>query len=90
MEKFRNAWGGKFYQGVNVHLVSPSGVRVELQFHTPQSFEIKQASHEVYEIRRSPSSTPEQVAEATRRSLEYNAQVVVPKGAESISWPKAA
>ena len=75
---------------MNVHLVSPSGVRVELQFHTPQSFTIKQASHEVYEIRRSPSSTPEQVAEATRRSIEYNAQVVVPEGAEAISWPKAA
>lgn len=90
LTKFRNAWGGKFYQGVNVQLMSSEGVRVELQFHTPQSFAIKQASHEVYEIRRSPVSTPEQVAEATRRSIEYNAQVSVPVGARAICWPKAA
>lgn len=90
VEKFRNAWGGKFYQGVNVHLLSPAGTRVELQFHTPQSFAIKQASHEVYEIRRNPSSTAEEVEEAVRLSLAYNAQVVEPEGARAISWPLAA
>lgn len=90
VEKFRNAWGGKFYQGINVHLMSPTGVRVELQFHTPQSFAVKQASHEVYEIRRNPASSPEAVAEATRLSLAYNAAVVAPQGAAAIVWPLAA
>lgn len=90
VEKFRNAWGGKFYQGVNVHLMSPSGVRVELQFHTPQSFAIKQASHAVYEIRRNPASTPAEVAEAIRLSLAYNEAVIVPEGARAIHWPLAA
>lgn len=90
IEKFRNAWGGKFYQGINVHLMSPTGVRVELQFHTPQSFAIKQASHEVYEIRRNPASSPEEVAAATHLSLVYNAAVIAPQGAAAIAWPKAA
>ena len=90
VEKFRNAWGGKFYQGVNVHLVSPSGVRVELQFHTPQSFAVKQSSHAVYEIRRNPASSAEEVEEATRLSLAYNAAVIVPEGARAIHWPVAA
>ena len=90
VEKFRNAWGGKFYQGVNVHLLSPAGTRVELQFHTPQSFAIKQASHEVYEIRRNPASTAEEIEEATRLSLAYNAKVIEPEGARAISWPLAA
>lgn len=90
VEKFHNAWGGKFYQGVNVHLLSPFGTRVELQFHTPQSFAIKQASHEVYEIRRNPASTAEEIEEATRLSIAYNAEVVEPKGARDISWPLAA
>lgn len=85
--KFRNAWGGKFYQGINAQLLSPNGERVEVQFHTAQSYDIKQASHKVYEIRRSPQSAPEQVAEATRKSLAYNAQVKVPAGAENIVWP---
>ncbi len=90
VEKFRNAWGEKFYQGVNVHLLSPAGTRVELQFHTLQSFAIKQASHKVYEIRRNPASTAEEIAEATRLSLAYNAKVIEPEGARAISWPLAA
>ena len=84
--KFRNAWGGKFYQGINVQLLSPAGVKTELQFHTPQSYAIKQASHGVYEIRRNPEATPEEVADATAKSIAYNAQVKVPAGAKEIHW----
>ena len=84
--KLRNAWGGRFYQGVNVQLMSPAGVRVELQLHTPQSYAIKQKSHAVYEIRRDPASTPEEVAAATQASLDYNALVHVPRGATGIAW----
>lgn len=84
--KFRNAWGGKFYQGINVQLLSPAGVKTELQFHTPQSYAIKQASHGVYEIRRNPEATPEEVADATAKSIAYNAQVKVPTGAKNIIW----
>ena len=88
--KFRNAWGGRFYQGINVHLLSPDGLPLELQLHTPQSFAIKQASHAVYEIRRSPRSTPAEKAAAVRQSLAYNAQVVPPPGVEHLQWPQAA
>lgn len=70
--------------------MSPAGVRVELQFHTPQSFAVKQASHAVYEIRRNPASSPDEVAEATRLSLAYNAAVIAPQGAAAIAWPMAA
>ncbi|MBQ1510194.1 MAG: hypothetical protein IIZ54_04770 [Selenomonadaceae bacterium] len=84
--KFNNAWGGKFYQGINVHLLSPSGIKTELQFHTPNSYAIKQASHGVYEIRRNPEATPEEVAEATARSIAYNNQVRMPAGAKDIVW----
>lgn len=84
--KFRNAWGGKFYQGINVQLLSPSGIRTELQFHTPNSYAIKQASHEVYEIRRNPASAPEEVAEATAQSIAFNDMVKVPSGAKDIAW----
>jgi len=84
--KFHNAWGGKFYQGINVQLLSPAGVKTELQFHTPKSYAIKQASHGVYEIRRDPESTPEEVADATVKSIAYNKQVMVPSGAKAIAW----
>ncbi len=86
VQKFRNAWGGKFYQGINVQFRSPEGVRFEMQFHTPQSYRIKQASHEVYEIRRNPSSTAAEVEQAIADSLAYNALVVVPEGASEINF----
>lgn len=85
--KFYNAWGGKFYQGINVQLLSPAGVKTELQFHTPSSYNVKQASHGVYEIRRNPQSTPEEVAEATTASIAYNSLVTMPPGAKEITWP---
>ena len=84
--KFRNAWGGKFYQGINVQLLSPSGIKTELQFHTPNSYAIKQASHEVYEIHRNPASAPEEVAETTAQSIAFNDMVKVPSGAKDIAW----
>ena len=84
--KFHNAWGGRFYQGINVQLLSPSGIKTELQFHTPNSYAIKQASHEVYEIRRNPASAPEEVAEATAQSIAFNDMVKVPSGAKDIVW----
>ena len=84
--KFNIAWGGKFYQGINVQLLSPAGVKTELQFHTPKSYAIKQASHGVYEIRRNPEATPEEVAEATVKSIAYNRQVKMPPGAKEIVW----
>ncbi len=84
--KFHNAWGGKFYQGINVQLLSPFGVKTELQFHTPNSYAIKQASHGVYEIRRNPEATPEEVADATAKSIAYNQRVKMPAGAKDIAW----
>jgi len=90
VEKFRNAWGGKFYQGINTQLISPQGMRVELQFHTAQSYAIKQASHEVYEIRRNPASAPAAVEKATQESIAYNQQVIVPVGGKAVTWPQQA
>lgn len=89
VQKFNNAWGGKYYQGVNVQLKTPGGIPIELQFHTPQSFAIKQASHGVYEIRRDPAATAEEKARATRLSIAYNVQVKAPEGAEALAWPAA-
>ncbi len=49
-----NSWGNKAYQGLNVSMLAPEGVRVEVQFHTPESFYAKETlSHSYYEIKRS-------------------------------------
>jgi hypothetical protein len=50
------------YKGINVKLVSPNGTQVELQFHTPESFEAKMSPqmHKVYDEQKLvPKSSPE-------------------------------
>lgn len=85
--KFRNAWGGKFYQGINVKLLTPDGMKAELQLHTPQSFDIKERSHSFYEIRRNAASTAEEIKKAVADSIAINRIVRVPEGAMSITCP---
>lgn len=51
--RVKNFWLQKNnpYQGINVAMVTASGQKVELQFHTPQSFSIKNGRmHELYEL----------------------------------------
>jgi len=55
-----NAWGKSTYQGLNVTLKNQDGLLVELQFHTPDSFNVKQVmNHDLYELSRNTSTSPE-------------------------------
>lgn len=46
----KNTWRpGVPYKGVNVSLTTPEGYRLELQFHTKTSLEIKEINHKLYE-----------------------------------------
>lgn len=49
--RVKNYWTeGSNYKGVNVALVSAEGQKVELQFHTPESFHVKEGlNHPIYE-----------------------------------------
>jgi len=49
--KFDAAWFTRpDYKGVNINLVTPQGVKMELQFHTAQSYRVKQIlNHPLYE-----------------------------------------
>ncbi len=85
--KFRNAWGGKFYQGINVKLETPDGMKAELQLHTPQSFDIKERSHIFYEIRRSTTATAKEIKQAVIDSIAINKLVRMPAGAMNITCP---
>lgn len=45
----RNNWvKGNPYYGVNAQVVTPSGVKMELQFHTEASLAVKGQTHEIY------------------------------------------
>lgn len=55
--RVKNYWPpGDAYNGVNVALTSPTGVPVEVQFHTPKSQAIKDQVHLQYEEYRQPTT----------------------------------
>jgi hypothetical protein len=48
--RVKNYWEeGQPYRGLNVALTSPEGLKIELQFHTPQSMYVKNKTHALYE-----------------------------------------
>jgi hypothetical protein len=83
--KLKNLWEKEQYKGINSQWRRPAtGLRFEMQFHTPQSLEAKELSHQAYERLRSP-----QMGQVERDGLEdyqkrVNTQVVTPPGATEI------
>jgi hypothetical protein len=67
----KNYWQeGSNYKGVNVALVDHEGNKIELQFHTPESFALKEnENHPLYEEYR-------QLTAGTPRAVELNNQMV--------------
>jgi hypothetical protein len=79
---FKPGWTGEEYKGINSKWRDPgSGELFEVQFHTPESWEAKQRTHDAYEKIESPT-TPQ--AERTRLRIyqrEVSASVPIPPGA---------
>lgn len=101
--KWKNTWvDGKpdtsnkkhTYQGINLNLVAPgSGLRIEVQFHTPASFFVKQyPNHIMYEEERvipwegGTLKEHERVTELRKAMIENQRLVVQPPGAHLIEW----
>ena len=60
--RLANRWDGEEYKGVNSHWSDPhSGQNFEIQFHTPESWEAKQQTHETYERIDNPETPVEEV-----------------------------
>jgi hypothetical protein len=83
--KLKNLWEEEQYKGINSQWRRPeTGLRFEMQFHTPESLEAKELTHQAYErLRRI------EVAQAERDELEdyqkrVNTQIVTPPGATEI------
>ncbi len=76
---------GNPYRGINAQVKNKNGYIFELQFHTPQSFDIKQNKiHADYEIARNPKKSDKERAEATKRMFAYYDALEIPKGSETI------
>ncbi len=84
--KFKNRWGGEGYKGINTNLKTENGLILELQLHTPASFEAKELEHANYEIARSETSTEEEKKAAEAFAKEIYAKVPVPEGSPEYVW----
>ncbi len=82
--KLKNLWTDEQYKGVNSQWRRPeTGLRIEVQFHTPESLEAKELTHGAYErIRSSASPTERRELEAFQRQV--NAFLINPEDLRKI------
>ena len=74
------------YKGVNIIMRSPDGVDFELQFHTPQSFELKNGIlHELYEKEREVTTSAAEKIVLQKRMKEISDSIVFPVGIDKIA-----
>ncbi len=80
---FRNTWGNEAgYKGINARYETAEGQRIEIQFHTPDSFEAKQATHADYEIERDTTRSKGERDAAKQRGDATFKTVPTAQGAE--------
>jgi hypothetical protein len=84
MEFSRNSWDSLQYKGINSRWRTSTGQLFEVQFHTPESFEAKQLTHQAYENIRSPSASDEERGELYAFQSEVSARVPIPIGSLTI------
>jgi len=87
VKKVKNTWNDDMnpYKGVNVILTSGTGVTFELQFHTPQSFDLKQNQmHRYYEEYRLPETSKQRRAELLGLMLQLSNGIKKPPGIDQI------
>ena len=83
--KLKNLWHADQYKGVNSQWRRPdTGLRFEMQFHTPESLEAKELTHEAYERIRSQMVSPAEKRDLEDFQRKVNAIVAVPQGTNRI------
>ncbi len=86
--KLKNLWSGDQYKGINSQWRRPeTGLRFEMQFHTLESLEAKELTHQAYERLRRPAAETSQIR--TRRTgglpvPEANALIAMPPRTDTI------
>jgi hypothetical protein len=82
--KLKNLWTDDQYKGINTQWRRPeTGLRFEVQFHTPESLDAKELTHKAYERIRSTDS-PEERREMKAYQRQVNALLVTPPGTAEI------
>jgi hypothetical protein len=77
--KLKNLWSEDQYKGVNSQWRRPeTGLRFEVQFHTQESREAKELTHEAYERLRDPLTSESEATALERYQRRVNALISVP------------
>jgi len=83
--KLKNLWSDKQYKGINSQWRRPeTGLRIEVQFHTPASLEAKELTHKAYERIRNPDTSPAERDELEAFQRRVNALLDTPPGTTEI------
>jgi hypothetical protein len=83
--KLKNLWSDEQYKGINSQWRRPeTGLRVEVQFHTPASLEAKELTHKAYERIRSTDTSPTERIELEAFQRRVNALLDTPPGTTEI------
>lgn len=73
------------YKGINCTLEDVNGYQFELQFHTPQSFDLKNGElHKLYEKQRLVTTTAEEKASLRKQMIDLSDQIDQPDNVNSI------
>lgn len=72
------------YRGVNTVVTTPDGFNFEVQFHTPESFAIKEEIHPLYEEARKATTSKARRDELESQMKKLTQSIHTPPGAESI------
>ena len=83
--KLKNLWSDEQYKGINSQWRRPeTGLRIEVQFHTPASLEAKELTHKAYERIRSTRTSPTERNELEAFQRRVNALLDTPPGTTEI------
>jgi hypothetical protein len=83
--KLKNLWSDEQYKGINSQWRRPeTGLRIEVQFHTPASLEAKELTHKAYERIRSTGTSPTERNELEAFQRRVNALLDSPPGTTNI------
>jgi hypothetical protein len=83
--KLKNLWSDQQYKGINSQWRRPeTGLRIEVQFHTPASLEAKELTHKAYERIRNPDTSPAERDELEAFQRRVNALLDTPPGTTEI------
>jgi len=83
--KLKNLWHSDQYKGINSQWRVPeSGTRLEVQFHTPESRDGKELTHEAYERIRSRTVPPPERRELEDFQRQVNRMIATPPGTAEI------